>query len=369
MREVARNLPGNRGTPIIRLNQRIPYAYGVPRLQIEEERQMNVSCSRCVMILCGIAVLVSCGAGPDGKQTAASAPGREEILRQGEVTFSASDPSELEVKKARTGQLLVRPTVNEHEAGWFIFDTGAGICCVDKSAAASLNLEPAGEIAATGGGGGAKAPVYRARDLKLGPMHCADHPLMAVDLAFLEQHLGEKISGIIGFGVFQHCVAVIDLQKPGISLHDPGKYELSRGKWTALDLSERVPIVTAVFEGHEGRFVLDTGDNQGMTFNEPAVREWKLLDGRDLSDSRLGGVGGFIAAKSGKIARLELGGLKMKDVPAAFALEAKGTHAQAGRAGKIGAVVLQRFILVIDYGRERIAFQRRAKQKPAKSDK
>jgi len=331
---------------------------------------MDVSYSKCVMILCGAGVLVFSGVGPASAQTTASAPAstlsQEELLKQGEVTFDAAVPSELEVKKSRTGQLLVRPTVNGHEAGWFIFDTGAGVCCVDKFGVGSLGLEQAGEIAATGGGGGTKAPVYRARELKLGPMRCADHPLMAVDLAFLEQHLGEKISGIIGFGVLLHCVAVIDLQQPGIALHDPAKYELSHGKWTALDLSQRVPIVTATFEGHEGRFMLDTGDNNSISFTEPAVRKWNLIESREVTDSKLGGVGGFIAAKSGKIEKLELGGLTMKDVPAAFALEAKGTHAKADRAGKIGAGVLKRFILVVDYGRERIAFQRRAKSKQPK---
>ena len=284
-----------------------------------------------------------------------SAPSKEQLLQLGEATFDPGAPAELKVMKARTGHLLVRPVVNGHPAGWFIFDTGSGVDCVTSSSVAELGLERIGAIEAVGAGSKANAPVHRARELILGPLHCADHPLMAVDLAFLEQHLGEKVSGIIGFGVLSRCVAVIDLQRAAISLHDPARYRLPRGEWTALDLSQRAPVITAVFEGHEAPFLLDTGDHGHVVFHEPAVRKWKLLEERELTDSKLGGVGGFIAAKSGKIAKLEVGGLTLEDVPASFALEAKGAYARADRAGTLGAGVLQRFVLVVDYGRQRMA--------------
>jgi len=284
-----------------------------------------------------------------------SAPSKDQLLQLGKATFAPGTPAELEVKEAWTGHLLVRPVVNGHPAGWFIFDTGAGVGCVTSSSVAELGLERIGAIEAAGGGNQANAPVHRAGELVLGPLHCAGHPLMAVDLAFLEQHLGEKVSGIIGFGVLSRCVAVIDLHRAAISLHDPAEYKLPRGEWTALDLSQRAPVITAVFEGHEDRFLLDTGDHGHVVFDEPAVRKWKLLKGRELRDSKLGGVGGFIAAKSGRIARLEVAGLTLEDVPASFALEAKGAHAQTNRAGRLGAGVLRRFVLVVDYGRQRMA--------------
>jgi len=284
-----------------------------------------------------------------------SAPSKEQLLQLGKATFDPGAPTELKVKKAWTGHLLVRPVVNGHPAGWFIFDTGAGVCCVTSSSVAELGLEQMGAIEAAGVGNEANAPVHRSRELVLGPLHCAGHPLMAVDLAFLEQHLGDKVSGIIGFGVLSRCVAVIDLQRATISLHDPAQYKLPRGEWTALDLSGRAPVITAVFEGHEGRFLLDTGDHAHVVFDEPAVRKWKLLENRELTDIKLGGVGGFIAAKNGKIAKLEVAGLVLEDVPASFALEAKGAHAQTNRAGRLGAGVLKRFVLVVDYGRQRMA--------------
>ncbi len=285
----------------------------------------------------------------------AQAADRGELLRQGDASFIAGAPAKLDVKKAKTGHLLVRPKIDGREAGWFIFDTGAGICVVTTSDVESLGLTRVGEIDATGGGGGQKAPVYRARSLQIGPMRLADHPLMAVDLAFLDQHLGERVSGVIGFGVLSQCIAAIELSTPSIALYDPAAFTLKAGAWTPLDLSDRVPVMPATFEGHEGLFMLDTGDHTHITFHEPAVQKWNLLDGRTLTDQKLGGVGGFVAAKAGRIDRLDFGGVTLRDVPASFAIEARGTHAQTARSGRIGAGVLGQFEMIVDYGRERIA--------------
>lgn len=311
---------------------------------------MNARCATQMMAAC-----VFLGGVASFGQTDGAAADPLAVLKPGNVSFDAAVAADLEVKKAKTGHLLVRPQVNGQAGGWFIFDTGAGVCVVSTAGVDSLGLERRGEIDAAGAAGGAKAPVYRARELKLGPITLTDHPLMAVDLAFLEPHLGEKVTGVIGYGVLSRCVAVIDLDQPTIALHDPAKYALAGGAWTPLDLKDRVPVMVATFEGHEGRFLLDTGDHAHITFYEPAVRKWDLLKGRELSDGKLGGVGGFIASKKGTIARLEFGGLKLDDVPASFALEAKGTHAQTERAGKIGTGVLSQFTMVVDYGQQRIA--------------
>ena len=88
--------------------------------------------------------------GPSKDHT--SAPTEDQLLQLGKATFDAGAPAELEVKQARTGHLLVRPVVNGRPAGWFIFDTGAGVCCVTSSSVAERGLEQIGEIDAVGGG-------------------------------------------------------------------------------------------------------------------------------------------------------------------------------------------------------------------------
>ncbi len=297
-------------------------------------------------------------------------------LSQGAVVFDASVAPELAVERTKTGHLLVRPRINGRDAGWFIFDTGAGICVVSTPHAAELELAPAGDIAAIGTGGGENAKLYRARELALGPLTSHDHPVMLSDLSFLRPHLERDIAGVIGFGVLSRCVVELEIDAPRIALHDPASSmlqgsassalqsvassALEGARWAPLALEGRVPTVTASFEGREGRFRLDTGANSAVTFYEPAVRKWNLLEGRALTDGKLGGVGGFLATKEGALASLELAGMRREDVAASFAVEAKGTLASDALDGQIGAGFLRHFVLCLDYPGERFALRPRA---------
>jgi hypothetical protein len=297
---------------------------------------------------------------------AAQAPDAHDstLLAQGESSFDPETPAELAVERAPTGHLLVRPRINGQEAGWFIFDTGAGICVVSTAHQEPLGLAAAGQVDAVGTGGSASKGVYRAEIVTLGPITLRDHPIMTTDLSFLTPFLGREIAGVIGYGVLSRCVTEIRLgderQSPRVALHDPAAYELASGEWTELVLHQRIPAVKARFEEHEGLFHIDTGANGWVTFNQPAVEEWKLLEGREVVGAQLGGVGGFVAAKKGSVAWFELAGLRQENVTATFATEAKGNYAATGLAGSIGGELLRPFTLVLDYEKQRIAFVRNA---------
>lgn len=280
-------------------------------------------------------------------------------LSQGEAAFSATASAELEVKRSKAGQLLVHPLVNGKDAGWFIFDTGAGICCIDDRQIEPLGLAAAGAIDALGVGGPQATKLWRADKLELGPLTLTNHPLMSLDLAFLEKSLGAKIGGIVGYGVLSRCVAEVDVKAPAISLFDPADYEIGDADWTEISLADRRPTVAARFEGHDGRFVLDLGDNSTLTFHPSAIREWKLLDGRTVTPAPVGGVGGVVDAQLGTIATFELCGLSQRTVSARFVTETRGTSADGSRTGSIGLEYLAPYFLVIDYPSSRVAMRER----------
>ena len=297
---------------------------------------------------------------PASKPTKAhseESPEVEAILARGRASFVPGVSGELEVKRAPTGHLLVRPVINGIKAGWFIFDTGAGICVVSTPHAAEYSLDSAGEIDSTGVGGHVKNKLYTAKRMEVGPLVLKDHAIMATDLSFLKQFLQDDIAGVLGYGIFEASVVEMSLAQPRIEIHDPAKFELAKGAiWTPLSLDGRIPAVKATFEGHEGLFRIDTGANGMVTFHEPAVRKWKLLEGRETTEAKLGGVGGFVNAKRGTVAWFELGGVRQEKITAEFAIEAKGTFAESVKDGNIGSDLLKRFTLVFDYGKERVAF-------------
>lgn len=304
------------------------------------------------------------GSGPADPVSTAGAS--EPQLTTGRVEFDTAQPAALEIKRTPTGHLLVRPTINGVQPGWFIFDTGAGICVVSTPHTEEFNLISAGSVDAEGVGGSAAKPLYRATTLMLGPVTLHDEPIMATDLSFLKQFLGEEIVGVVGFGVLSACVTELDIAGPRIALFDPAGYTLGEGEWSPLNIDDRIPVVRAKFEDREGLFRIDTGANGFVTFHQPAVEKWKLLEGREalgpVTDSKLGGVGGFVKAKKGTVAWFELGGVRRENIEATFALEAKGTFADTRKDGNIGAELLRPFTIVLDYGGKRVAFVAKAKE-------
>jgi hypothetical protein len=288
----------------------------------------------------------------------------EPDLSQGIATFDSSIPAQIEVKRAPTGHLLVKPSINGVQTGWFIFDTGAGICVVSTPHVDAFALKEVGNIGAVGVGGSESKKLYRASALTLGSLRLADHPIMTTDLSFLKEHLHDEIVGVIGYGVLSTCVAEIEIgdaqRPPRIALFDPARYTLAQGSWTPLEMIERVPAVRARFEGpgegREGLFRIDTGANGFVTFHQPAVERWHLLEGRSLEDAKLGGVGGFVAAKKGSLAWFEIGGVRRENIPVTFAIEPKGTFSDSTKDGNIGADLLRPFRMVMDYTNSRAAF-------------
>lgn len=314
---------------------------------------------------CGLASAASHAMADEPAHAAKDADG---VPVQGEVTFDAAVSPALQVKRIKSGHILVRPTINGHDAGWFIFDTGAGICCISTPQVAGLDLQATGSIQATGVGGSKEAKLHNAKQMQLGAMTFRDHPLMEVDLAFLEPLVGEKICGIIGYGVISKSVAEIDLAAPSISLFDSRSYTLTKGAWTALDIKDRVPTIPGSFEGHPGFFRLDLGATGSVTFHQPSVVKYDMLKDRTLTDCKLGGVGGFVAGKRGKVSSLELGGTKFDNVDADFALEAKGTFAESSKDANIGTDILKRFVIITDYPNQRIGLIPKQDSKNAAAD-
>lgn len=280
-------------------------------------------------------------------------------LRNGhpdDVSFDASVPAELEVKRARSGHLLVRPKVNSREAAWWIFDTGAGQNCVDKKVVESLGLRRFGVVPVNGIGGTIRSNFVRPATLTLGPVTLSDPIMTELDLSMIGTALGEEIGGIIGFNTIFRCVARVDLALARVSLHDPVGFDAAGINWTPVRLYGRHPIVDAGFEGRHGLFKLDTGANNTVSFHVPAVENLKLLDGRETTESKSGGVGGMRTVRRGKVASFELGGKKLDNVDAEFATEKVGAFHDAYSLGNIGVKLMRGFELVFDYQNGRMGF-------------
>ncbi|MEQ8768645.1 MAG: retropepsin-like aspartic protease [Planctomycetota bacterium] len=262
----------------------------------------------------------------------------------------------LEVQRAKTGHLLIPVRLNEGEPCWFIFDSGAGSMCIDKEYAGGLGLQPFGHVTATGVGGPTPSGFRQADSIQVGDLRWESPIFVELDLAFLTKIFGIEVAGICGFEVIARSVADIDLKEGRIGLYDPWRFALKGAEWQGLVLHERHPVVLAKFEGdREGLFKIDTGAVGTVSFHAPFVKEWNLLEGRDVERRHDGGVGGKIPVMYGPIEYFELGGRRFERPNVGFATEDKGAFADQYTAGNLGSTFFEPFHLVLDYGRNRMA--------------
>lgn len=275
--------------------------------------------------------------------------------------FDDTQPAALQVKRARTGHLLVKPIINGRDAGWFIFDTGAGINCIDAAAAADLNLgEGFGKIVAVGIGGRVTTTLHQPQTMTLGPVTLENPVLMALDLKPIALAMGEDITGAIGYNLLTHVVAEIDLESAAISLHDPARYP--GAPWQDLRLVGRQPCVEAEFEGHKGLFKLDTGAaGSVIDFHAPAVAHYGLLNNRATKQRLTGGVGGMVRIHEGPLTTFTLAGHTFENLTVGFMPPTDGAFGDTDTVGNIGGKVLAPFTLVTDYRNARVAFVKREK--------
>ncbi len=292
-------------------------------------------------------------------EVAAADPGPRYVMDRAPASDVQFDPGVspiVEVKKVISGHLLVHPLVDGRDVGWFILDSGAGQICIDPGVADELELEGFGSLPAVGVAGAVEASFRQGSSLQLGPMRLDDPIYVELDLSFLAPIFGVEVAGICGYEIFARAVLDLDLEAVTLSVHDPSDFELDAGEWTRLFLDGGTPCIECRFEGERrGLFRLDLGDAGTVSFYAPAVESLRLLDGRDVSPSQVGGVGGAGKASSGNIEWFEVGGNRVEQLPVTFSQTDEGVFSGAHALGNLGSSMLKPFRLVFDYCNSRIA--------------
>jgi predicted aspartyl protease len=264
---------------------------------------------------------------------------------------------EIQARSIATGHLLVSPTINGERLSNFIFDTGAGMSCLDKPLVEKLKLPLGADAVALGTGGKEGTHLYAIKSLELGPVRLGDSTIVELALAPISLAIGEKIDGIIGYECFLNHVFEIDLADARILVHDPASYKLPDGAaWQPLIINNRRPYVNGSIEGHEeGLFLIDTGQTGSVTVQFRSVNKFKLLENRKTDDARSGGVGGIHPARRGELSSFTFAGQKLENVKAVFAQTDKGDSINDKVQGVIGLDLLAKYKLILNYPQQKIA--------------
>jgi hypothetical protein len=166
--------------------------------------------------------------------------------------------------------------------------------------------------------------------------------------------------GVIGATLFRNFVVAIDYDARRITLHDPASWAPPENATAVpLTLEHNTPFADVVVLTADGRrlpatVVVDLGAGHPISLNLGSIDGLKAPAGAIHAVIGLG-VSGRLQGKVGRIAGLEIGGLRLKDVVATFPdRDSQHPGGMQERGGNLGDGVLQRFNVAFDYTQRRL---------------
>jgi hypothetical protein len=266
--------------------------------------------------------------------------------------------------------IIVNATVNGSRPLSFILDTGDTLGIIDLDLARELGLKLTGDVAVDGIGSKAAASrqVQGATYLLTGLDGRPQPIVLAIPLhKLLSSRLGQDMDGIIGGDFMRQYVVEIDYAASVVTLHNKDTFTYAGpGESIPLEFDkEGQPLIRGQVTPVGGKpipalFKLDTGAQHAVALHGPFVREHNLPgDIPSIDDMRTGGVGGESSSKMARLDELKIGKLAFHRPQALFAFDTEGSFGQKAFQGNIGAHILTRFRVFLDYSHKRVILEAR----------
>jgi hypothetical protein len=237
----------------------------------------------------------------------------------------------------------------------FIFDSG-GVNLITPSTAKVLGLGSVGHMEGNGGGSGhMDFGLSKIRTLRIGEATIANQVLPVAPLEDLAPAEGRTGGGMVGFETFRRFVTVVDYGAKTLTFIDPKKFDASdAGTPVPFQFDGNTLVIEASYGGHRGSFVIDTGARMSLTLNTPFVKANDLRAGTAKSVTGVTGwgIGGPTRATVMRGAPFRIGTLTVEHPIAELSTDTAGSNSDAALAGNIGAGILKRFVVTLDYGHQ-----------------
>jgi hypothetical protein len=237
-------------------------------------------------------------------------------------------------------------------AGWWVLDSGASDCIVDRATArrAALDTRGSREIHGTGKGTARLDTIRSAVRLSINDRALAtcDH-FGAIDLSGLATNGYRAIAGILGYEFFARYIVRIDFAAHTVQLYDPAKFRYAgNGDTLALEFVGRQPRVevhirTARRPEVVRHLIVDTGSEDAV--DDSTVRRSAKGSGITVSTT---GLGSSYEAAIGTLDTVRIGRTQLTNIPGV-----------ASDVGIVGNGIWSRFVCVFDYSYRRLFLESR----------
>jgi predicted aspartyl protease len=271
-----------------------------------------------------------------------------------------------------SNSLIILPvSINGSEPINFLVDTGVrSNILFSKTLGDALGLKYTRRLSIAGADGSTviMAQVSPVNHLDLGPIEGRMQSLLVMEEDFfeLESVIGVPVYGIIGYEFFKFNPVKINYDEGYIDF-----YRMNAIKWAPLFFKQfnlmvedsKAYIAAKVNQKNgpklDAKLLIDTGANHGLLLNPETSEDIKMP--MVFIESQLGqSLGGVLYGFVGRVNSLSLNGIVMKEVLTSYpdANTFSDLIIATGRQGSLGAEVLGRTRLILDYPRKR-AFLRK----------
>jgi hypothetical protein len=173
-----------------------------------------------------------------------------------------------------------------------------------------------------------------------------------------------RCEGLVGYELLRRFVARIDYQARQLTLLDPAGFRYQGpGAVLPFVFNDHIPQVDGEVDGLKGKFDLDTGSRASLDLMSPFVKANGLVERYGARMERIGGwgVGGPSRELMARARVLKLGPVEIPGPVTGLSTATKGAFAMPDVAGNVGAGVLSRFTVTLDYGRQQIMLEKNAR--------
>lgn len=270
--------------------------------------------------------------------------------------------------KLVTRHIVVPVTINNSRPLSFVFDTGDKVGIVDIARAKELGLDLHGQVRIGGAGSDTLLGSYvRGATWKLQGFEDFSQPVaLAIPLGRLAARFGHDFDGIIGSDFVKQFVIEVDYQARVLKLHAKDSFVYS-GSGESIPIqfnNQGHPLIDGEVTPRggppiKGKFILDLGSSGALALHSPLVKEHRLLEAnhRTIRAIGVGGAGGEVLARLGRVAELKIGKFKIAGATALLSQDKAGAFANASFAGNIGQRIASKFKLFLDYERRRVILE------------
>lgn len=187
------------------------------------------------------------------------------------------------------------------------------------------------------------------------------------ELFDLSAKMGMDIHGIIGGDLFKDFVVKMNYSNKKLTFYRPGTYDLNNCKGCEtfpLDFYNNKPFIDVVVQNHLGtefsvKLLIDSGGGDSLWLF-PHSNE-NILIGDNYFEDFLGrGLSGDIIGKRSRIKKLKIGSFEFENATVSYpdSTSIVRVHANKDRNGTLGAEVLKRFQVIMDYPNSTISLKK-----------